>query len=199
LTIHPPHFPKSTPPGAGHSSFDLIEAAKFFQELRLHRGMTLLDLGCGEGHYTWAAADVLGRRGTIYALDLWEPGIQALKERAAAAGRLNLKAMRVDISKALPLKDASVDLALMATVLHDLLEFDLADGALQEAARVLKPGGTLAIVEFHKVEGPPGPPLRVRLSPAEVEKIVAPFGFSPRRLTDVGPYNYLILFVKDQG
>lgn len=197
--IHPADPAKSTPPGAGHSSFDLIDAARFFKELRLQSGMTLLDLGCGEGHYTFAAAEELGQSGMIYSLDLWEPGIQALKERAAAEGRHNLKAMRADISKANPLEDGSVDVALMATVLHDLLEFGLADGALQEAARVIKPGGALAIVEFHKVEGPPGPPLRVRLSPGEVEKIVAPFGFTKTRMADVGPYNYLIIFVKDQG
>ena len=85
----------------------------------------------------------------------------------------------------------------MATVLHDLAEFAMADGALKEAHRVLKPGGTLAIVEFDKVEGPPGPPLRIRLTPEEVENLVAPYGFQKTRTARVGPYNYLILFTKE--
>lgn len=194
--IHHPDPPKSTPPGAGHSSFELIDAPKFFAELNLAPGVTLADLGCGEGHYTFALADVMGAKGLIYALDLWQPGIQALTPRAATEGRHNIKAMLVNISRRLPLQDESVDVALMATVLHDLLEFDLADGALKEAARVVRPKGTLAIVEFKKIEGPPGPPLRIRLTPEEVEQVVAPYGFVKTRVAEVGPYNYLILFVK---
>jgi ubiquinone/menaquinone biosynthesis C-methylase UbiE len=195
--IHNPDPPKSTPPGAGHSSFELIDAPKFFAELNLAPGVTLADLGCGEGHYTFALADVMGAKGLIYALDLWQPGIQALTQRAAAEGRHNIKAMVVNISRRLPLQDESVDVALMATVLHDLLEFDLADGALKEAARVVRPKGTLAIVALKKIEGPPGPPLRIRLTPEEVEKVVTSYGFAKTRVAEVGPYNYLILFTKE--
>ena len=141
-------------------------------------------------------ADVIGPHGVVVALDLWPPVIEALEERAAAAGRQNIRALIADISKLVPLGDSSVDVCLMATVLHDLAEFGLAGGALKEAGRVLKPGGVLAIVEFDKVEGPPGPPMRIRLSPEEVENLVSPYGFTGDRTTRVGPYNYLILFTK---
>jgi len=197
--VHTADPSEGTPPGAGHSSFDLIDAARFFAEMDLQPGITFMDLGCGEGNYTLAAAEAVGPGGTIYALDLWQPGIKALRQKAAAQGRPNLWAMQVNISQPLPLKPGSVDVALMATVLHDLLEFAMAAGALKEAARVLKPGGTLAIVEFKKMEGPPGPPLRIRLSPEEVETVVAPYGFARTGLAEVGPYNYLMLFVKEMG
>jgi ubiquinone/menaquinone biosynthesis C-methylase UbiE len=187
---------EKTPPGAGHSSFDLIEAPKFLARLNLASGTTFLDLGCGEGHYTLAVAEAIGKDGVIYALDLWKPGIEALEQRAAAAGWRNIKALLTDISRPLPLADESVDVALMATVLHDLLEFGMAEGALKETARVLKTGGALAIVEFKKIEGPPGPPLRVRLAPEEVEMVVKPHGFKKTRMAEVGPYNYLIIFTK---
>jgi ubiquinone/menaquinone biosynthesis C-methylase UbiE len=188
---------KSTPPGAGKSSFDLIEPGRLLAELPLKKGITFLDLGCGAGNYTLAVAEVLGSHGVIVALDLWPPGLEALEERAAAADRQNIRALLADISKTIPLGDGSVDVCLMATVLHDLAEFAMADGALKEAQRVLKPGGTLAIVEFDKVEGPPGPPLRIRLTPEEVENLVTPYGFQKTRTGRVGPYNYLILFTKE--
>jgi ubiquinone/menaquinone biosynthesis C-methylase UbiE len=184
------------PPGAGKSSFDLIEPARLLGELPLTKGITFLDLGCGAGNYTLAVAEVIGQHGVVVALDLWPPGIETLEERAAAAGRRNIRAMLADISKVVPLGDESVDVCLMATVLHDLAEFAMAEGALKEAHRVLKSGGTLAIVEFDKVEGPPGPPLRIRLGPEEVENLVAPYGFQKTRTARVGPYNYLILFTK---
>jgi len=43
---------KKSPPGAGKSSFDLIDSERLFSELRISGGMTLLDLGCGKGAYS---------------------------------------------------------------------------------------------------------------------------------------------------
>jgi ubiquinone/menaquinone biosynthesis C-methylase UbiE len=197
--MHPAPPSTGTPPGAGHSSFGLLDAARLLGELNLKSGLTFLDLGCGEGNYTLALADQIGPAGLIYALDLWEPGLEALKQKAAAAGYKNIRTLQVNIGQTLPLEAGSIDYALMATVLHDLVEFHMGDAALKEAARVLKPGGTLAIVEFKKVEGPPGPPLHIRLAPDEVEKMAAPFGFKKTRLAEVGPYNYLVLFTKESA
>ena len=92
-------------------------------ELQLTKDITFLDLGCGAGNYTLAVAEVLGKHGVVVALDLWQPGIETLEERAAAAGRRNIRTRLADISKLVPLGDGSVDVCLMATVLHDLAEF----------------------------------------------------------------------------
>ncbi len=166
------------------------------EELQLAKNITFLDLGCGAGNYTMAVAEVIGKHGVVVALDLWQPGLEDLRERAAETGRRNIRALMADISKLVPLDNGSVDVCLMATVLHDLAEFGLAGGALKEASRVLKPGGILAIVEFDKVEGPPGPAMRLRLAPEEVETMVSSYGFQKTRMSRVGPYNYLILFIK---
>jgi ubiquinone/menaquinone biosynthesis C-methylase UbiE len=194
--IDTPDLSQAKPPGAGKSSFELIEPERLLGELPLKNGITFLDLGSGSGNYTLAVAEVIGKHGVVVALDLWQPGLEALEERAAAAGQHNIRALLADISKLVPLGEGSVDVCLMATVLHDLAEFAMADGALQEAHRVLKPGGVLAVVEFDKVEGPPGPPMRIRLTPEEVENLVAPYGFQKTRMARVGPYNYMILFTK---
>jgi ubiquinone/menaquinone biosynthesis C-methylase UbiE len=188
-------MPPTKPPAAGKSSFDLIDAAGLLAELRLAPGSTFLDLGCGEGRYTFPVAEVIGPDGLIYAVDLWEEGIAAIGQRAAAEGRRNLKALLADVGQ-IPLETASVDTCLMATVLHDLVEARTAAGALTETARVLKPGGRLAIVEFDKVAGPPGPPVQIRLAPAEVAQLVRPYGFKETGQARVGPYNYLQIFVK---
>ncbi len=189
------HTEPHKPPGAGKSSFDLIDAAALWAELDLPQGITFLDVGCGQGNYSLAAAAIIGPKGVVYAVDLWEEGIAALKERAAREGRANLKALVAGAGQ-LPLEDQSVDVGFLATVLHDLVEDGTAAGALQELARVLKPGGRLAIVEFEKIDGPPGPPRHIRLNAEEVAALVAPYGFRREKSAAVGPYNYLITFVK---
>jgi ubiquinone/menaquinone biosynthesis C-methylase UbiE len=67
---------------------------------------------------------------------------------------------------------------------------------LTEIARVVKPTGILAIMEFKKIDGPPGPPIDIRLAPAEVSDRLDPYGFGKERSVDVGPYNYLIILRK---
>ncbi len=183
------------PPGAGKSSYDLIDPGILWAKLDLPQGITFLDLGCGQGNYSLAAADRIGPYGVVYAVDLWEEGIAALKDRAAREGRANLKPLAAPAGQ-VPLESGSVDVGLMATVLHDLVEAGTAAGALAEVTRVIKPGGVLAIVEFDKIDGPPGPPRHIRLDPAEVEALVAPYGFARQQTVKLGPYNYLITFSK---
>jgi ubiquinone/menaquinone biosynthesis C-methylase UbiE len=183
------------PPGAGKSSYDLIDPGILWTELALPAGITFLDLGCGTGNYALAAAAQIDPSGIIYAVDLWEEGIASLEDRAAQEGRDNLKPMVADVQQ-VPLENNSVDVALMATVLHDLVEAGTGAGALAEVARMLKPGGCFAIVEFEKIDGPPGPPRHIRLAPEEVENLVVHYGFRRQKTVKLGPYNYLIAFIK---
>lgn len=51
-----------------------------------------------------------------------------------------------------------------------------------------------AIIEFNKVERPPGPPIHIRLTPEDVERLVTQHGFRNEWVIEVGPHNYLIAF-----
>ncbi len=186
---HPPH-------GAGKSSYDLIDPEKLFPALHLKPGEAVLDLGCGEGRYTLPLASQVGREGTVYGADLWEDGLATLNGKAREKGLTNIRTLFADVSQPLPLADDSVDLAVMATVLHDLAEAGQAQGALAELARLVKPGGRLAVLEFKKKEGPPGPPLHIRLSPEEVAALLRPYGFIPGEITDLSPHIYLEILSK---
>ena len=93
-----------------------------------------------------------------------------------------------------PLPDRSVDLILLSTVFHDFVHDGVHEAALAEMKRILTPRGGLAVVEFKKIEGPPGPPKKVRLAPRELEEMLAGYGFAPTRRLDLGEYVYLGLF-----
>ena len=184
------------PTAAGKSSFDLIDATAFYRELDLQKGITFLDLACGRGAYCLKASEIVGSAGTVYAVDLWAEGIEQLKASALEENALNIKAFVSDAGRQIPVGDQAVDVCLLATVLHDFVEDNISQEVLHEVVRVLKPAGRLAILEFKKIDGPPGPPAHIRLAPEAVVDMLAPFGFTEERLVEVGPYNYLLLFKK---
>ncbi len=188
---------ETKPTGAGKNSFGLIDTAKFFQELDLKQGTTFLDVASGWGAYSLAAADIIGKDGRqIYAVDLWEEGISSLRKEADAKGIQNLEAFVSDAAQSIPVENNCVDVCLMATVLHDFVGDKVERKVMKEIVRVMKPDGVLAIVEFYKKEGPPGPPKRVRLSPEDVDQMLSAYGFQQKRYTEIGPDNYLQIFNK---
>jgi ubiquinone/menaquinone biosynthesis C-methylase UbiE len=184
------------PTAAGKSSFDLIDAKAFYRELDLKQGITFLDVACGRGAYCLKASEIIGSAGTVYAVDLWQEGIEQLKASAIEENALNIEAFVSDAGRHIPVDDQVVDVCLLATVLHDFVEDHISKEVLHEIVRVMKPNGLLAIVEFKKIGGPPGPPIHIRLSPEAVVDMLVPYGFTEVRRVDVGPYNYLILFNK---
>ena len=187
---------KTKPTGAGKSSFGLIDTAKFFQALELKKGVTFLDVACGRGNYSMAAAEIIGPNGRVFAPDLWEEGVLSLRNEAVKKGIQHITSFVGDAGQRIPLENDSVDVCLMATVLHDFVGDSIQREVMQEIARVVKSNGILAIVEFYKKEGPPGPPKPVRLSPQEVDKIASDYGFRQNRLTEIGPDNYLQIFIQ---
>ena len=186
------------PIAAGKSSFDLIDFATFLSTVDLSGDIVLLDVACGAGNYAIEIARHIRDRGTVQAIDLWEEGIDRLRLKAGSLGLDNIEAAVGDVSKAIPLDDDSVDICLLATVLHDLIEDNTHEGALQEILRVLKPDGRMAVVEFKKMPGPPGPPEKVRLSPEELDRLLTPLGFACGDTVELGDVIYLSLFARER-
>lgn len=181
------------PPGAGHGTFDLIDAGRLFDALDVRKSMVLLDLGSGRGDYTVPLAEAVGPEGSVFAVDAWEEGLARVRERASQRHLNNISTLMADVNKGIPLNDGTVDICLMATVLHDLLREGTGETVLRETARVLKPGGRLAVLEFKKIEDGPGPPLKIRLSEKDVEDLLVPLGFHIDSVSDVGRHHYLLI------
>ena len=182
------------PKGAGKSSFDLINSDILMDVLPVEAGSVLLDLACGKGMYSMFLSEIVGETGLIYAVDLWEEGLQILGKKIEEKKTTNILPLHNDVTEAIEIDDDSVDICLMATVLHDFEEMHKSGAVLQQVRTVLKPGGCLAVIEFKKIEGPPGPPIKIRLSEEETEKMVVGYGFKKIKTVDIGHYNYLMIF-----
>lgn len=179
----------------GKSSFWMQDPELVFSELNLKEGDCILDLGCGPGDYSIRASQLIGDSGVVHALDRNHDAIVDLRDRIVSVGSKNIKAEVCDISGPLPVKDRSVDICFISTVLHSLNLSDIEKTLFCEIQRVLKPDGRVAIIECKKEVQPFGPPIDMRISPEELERTITKYGFEKTTLSDLG-YNYLIQFKK---
>lgn len=113
----------------------------------------VLDAGCGRGLFLIGAAKRL-RAGRAVGVDLWQRRDQsgnaprATLENARAEGvEERVEILDGDL-RDLPFDDGSFDVVLSSLVLHNVQERDEREAALSELARVLSPGGYLAIVDI---------------------------------------------------
>jgi ubiquinone/menaquinone biosynthesis C-methylase UbiE len=180
------------PKGAGKSSFELIDLKKISDVLTVKPGSVVLDLACGRGDYSVYFSEIVGEQGIVYALDLWEEGIMLLEKRIEKQNISNIIPLISDAARLIEIDDCSVDMCLMATVLHDFEEAGQAEAVLKNVKTILKPNGCLAVLEFKKIDGPPGPPKHIRLSEKEVDDLVLGHGFKKGSALDTGDYTYLL-------
>lgn len=166
-------------------------------------GLTVLDLCCGEGHFTSTIAHIVGGIGRTMALDIDADALAVAKARASDAGipQQAIRWLECDAYDLLDKLPSSPDYVLIANTFHGVSD-------KQQLARnvfnVLKPGGQFAIVNWHQrsrddtiVLGEPrGPQTRVRVSPDQVMDDVMPVGFKLHGIVELPPYHYGIVFDK---
>ena len=123
------------------------EADRVLGALRIRRGMTVADIGAGDGYYVAKLAARLGAEGKVLANDIEPRYLQLLRQRVSRARWTN-----VEVIEGLPhdplLPAGSVDVAIMIHMYH---EIENPFGMLYHLAFALKPTGLVGVVD---VDGP---------------------------------------------
>lgn len=176
----------------GKSTRDILDSKHVLGAAGLNKSQTFLDAGCGDGFISLEASKVVKGRGKVYALDAYQPSLDTLKKEINELQIGNIEVVNADMTLNIPLEDDLIDVCVMANVLHGFATEGTLKPVLNEISRVLKPGGTFAVVEFIKAEGPPGPPYDVRLTPEQVESILEGHGFTIGGTAEIGSYHYLV-------
>ena len=121
----------------------------------LHPGEKVLDLGSGGGIDVLLSARRVGPTGFAYGLDMTDPMLELAERNRQEAGIENVQFLK-GIIEAIPLPESSVDVVISNCVIN--LSADKSQ-VLQEAYRVLTPGGRFAVSDI-VVQGILPPALR---------------------------------------
>ena len=124
--------------------------ARVMDEIGIRPGMTVVDVGAGDGWFTFHLADRVGPSGRVIAEDIDVRTLETVRRRCA-----ELKVSNVSILVGEPedpkLPAGAVDLALMVNVFSALGNVN-AKSFLGNLAKCLKPEGRLVIIDWDPVK-----------------------------------------------
>jgi SAM-dependent methyltransferase len=127
--------------------------AGLLDRLRLRGDERILDLGCGRGAVLLLAAQRL-TTGRAVGVDTWERGDQwgnsaeATRRNAAAEGVADRVELHTADMTALPFEADSFDLVVSSVAIHNVKGRAGREKAVEEAVRVLRPGGRLLVADL---------------------------------------------------
>jgi len=126
---------------------------QLINSLSLRGTEMVLDVGCGRGLLLNAAARRLAT-GKAIGIDLWQSAdqtgnrLETTLTNAQAEGVANRVEVKTGDMRKLPFEDKTFDVVVSSLAIHNIRDKDGRDKAVREIARVLKPNGQAALLDF---------------------------------------------------
>lgn len=127
----------------------LLDARRILEALGVQPGDHVADIGSGRtGHFAFGAASLVGDEGRVYAVDVVPEIVHALDRHRGLRSALNVYPLWGDVERArgVDIDDASLDLVLAVHMLNAVTDHD---AMAQELRRMVRPGGRIAVIDWH--------------------------------------------------
>jgi arsenite methyltransferase len=159
--------------------------------LGLKSGEVIADIGAGSGYFTFHFARHVGEKGKVYAVDVSSDMILHVNRRIRELKTSNVVSILADPDDPL-LPDQSVNRFFVCNVWHHI---ENQTKYLSLMKKMLKPGGEVVMIDFHKKELPVGPPMQMKIAREDLIKQMESNGFRLTKEHTFLPYQYFLVFV----
>ena len=165
------------------------------KQLDLREGMLIGDFGAGSGHFAVAMAKIVGNYGKVFAVDVRDASLEAVRSRARMSNLTNVNTVRanLEIVGSTGIGDGTLDFVVLITVLS---QSNKKEEVLKESFRALKRGGKLVIVEWAQTGPAFASSHEFRVTKEEMQSLTERNGFQLEKNLDVRSFHYGLLFVK---
>jgi ubiquinone/menaquinone biosynthesis C-methylase UbiE len=154
----------------------------------------LVEFGCGYGTFTVPTAKMIS--GKIIAFEIDDQMIEAVNTRKITSNLHNIVVTKRDfITEGTGIEDSTADYVMIFNILHHDKPLEI----LNEAFRVLKPGGMAGLMHWnYDPKTPRGPSMDIRPKPEDMQKwaLNAGFKLSNNPIIDLPPYHYGLIAYK---
>lgn len=158
--------------------------------LDLKEGETLADIGAGSGYFAFRFAHHVGEKGRVYAVDINPDMILYMNRRIRDLQLRNVVTVLAPPDDPL-LTDASIDRFFICETWHHIAN---QVQYLAEMKKMLKPGGQVIVIDFHKKELPLGPPAEMKIAREDLVRQMESNGFKLAKEHTFLPYQYFLIF-----
>ena len=171
-----------------------VDPEKLLRAIPLEPNMRVVDMGCGNGHFSVTVGTMIGSKGQVEALDILDEALSQTATLARLRGIQNVstRVCNLELFSSCPLAEQDFDLVIMSGILHQLKN---QSNAVREAYRLLKTGGRLLVVEWTP-DSPLGPAMSERLDKQKVSQLLEAHSFRPERELPAGSFHYALLYRK---
>ena len=158
-------------------------------------GDKVADFGCGAGFFSIPLGQRVGPTGRVYALDIRPEALEATRAKVKLFHLFNIEPTRADLERerGSGLKNESIDKVLIANILFQAENKDM---IVREAYRILRPGGTLMVIEWEDGKVTAGPAADGRIQKDGAQRLFQNVGFSFYKEFHAGSHHYGLIFKK---
>lgn len=158
--------------------------------LNIKPGEVIADVGAGSGYFTFRLAHFVGDKGKVFAVDVSPDMVRHVNRRIRDSKTINVVTILADPDDPL-LPDQSVNRFFICDVWHHV---DNQTKYLSLMKKMLKPGGEIVMIDFHKKELPFGPPPQMKIAREDLIKQMEANGFKKTKEHTFLPYQYFLVF-----
>jgi ubiquinone/menaquinone biosynthesis C-methylase UbiE len=165
-------------------------------QLHIELGAQVADLGAGTGAFVMLLSGIVGPGGKVYACEVQKDIITRLENELREKNITNVQTVWSDIEKhqGTKLRDQSIDWVIIANVLFQIED---KQNFLKEVSRILRPNGSVLLVDWAESFGNLGPHPNDVVQKDRALQLFSEAGLRPTpQVIEAGSHHYGIIFKK---